>query len=340
MPSDNISKNADESERIGLMESQSSSSMKPIEVGSSSSSASSSTAGAGPSRFKILVGIAMYSLCSASLLLINKFAVEALPSVSFVLTAQFVSSVLVVKVCGALGYLEVDALEWSKVKGFFGVAFLFSCCLFTNVKALQYCNVETVIVARACSPIAVAIADFYFLGQMLPNARSWCSLIVIVAGAVAYVSFEDGMKIESISWVIAYFASIVSEMVYVKYVIDKIDMTTWGRVYYNNLLSIPPVLLFGAIFNDHVALMEHHWDRGTAFFLTLSCIVGVGISYAGFNLRALITATSFTVVGVVNKLATTAVNALVWDKHANGLGIAALVVTIFGGTMYQQSKKR
>lgn len=141
---------------------------------------------------------------------------------------------------------------------------------------------------------------------------------------------------DSYLWVIAYFISIVSEMVYVKYIITEIgenstkeqcgftypitEMTTWGRVFYNNLLSIPPVLFFGYLFNDHVALLNHEWNTESVVFLILSCAVSIGISYAGFFLRVLISATSFTVVGVVNKIATTIMNLLMWDKHAGMVG--------------------
>jgi drug/metabolite transporter (DMT)-like permease len=287
-----------------------------------------------------VVGIIAYSLCSSSLLLLNKFAVTNLPSVSFVLVCQFLASIAVVKLCGALGMLKVDALSWDKVQKFWGVSFLFACCLFTNVKALQYANVETLIVFRACTPLAVTIMDFFFMNMDLPNLRSWMALITIVIGAAAYVYFDGNFKLDSYMWVMAYFVSIVTEMVYVKFVITEVDMTTWGRVYYNNLLSIPPTIVFGYAFNDHVALAEHEWTTASIVFLLLSCAVGVGISYAGFYLRALVTATSFTVVGVVNKLATTAVNSLVWDKHADGYGISALLLCILGGTLYQQSEKK
>jgi hypothetical protein len=42
-----------------------------------------------------------------------------------------------------------------------GISLLFCACLWTNVKALEYANVETVIVFRAMSPIAVAICDWW-----------------------------------------------------------------------------------------------------------------------------------------------------------------------------------
>ena len=289
---------------------------------------------------KIVFGIAAYSLCSSSLLLLNKIAVTYLPSIAFVLLCQFASSVFVVKLCGICGFLDVDPLEWGKIKRFWGVSFLFATCLYTNVMALKFANVETLIVFRALSPIAVSVCDFFFMEMELPNLRSWIALITIVIGATAYVYFDGDFKLDSYVWVMAYFVSIVAEMVYVKHVITEVKMTTWGRVYYNNMLSMVPVLIFGFVFNDHKALANHYWTAESIIFLALSSVVGVGISYAGFYLRAMVTATSFTVIGVVNKLATTVINALVWEKHANSFGIGALLLCILGGTFYQQSEKK
>ena len=81
------------------------------------------------------------------------------------------------------------------------------------------------------------------------------------------------------------------------------------------------------------------WDSGMVVAILLSCVVGVGISYAGFNLRNLVSATSFTVIGVLCKLFSVLLNVLIWDKHANPLGITALCISIFAGTFYQQTKK-
>jgi solute carrier family 35 protein len=53
-----------------------------------------------------------------------------------------------------------------------------------------------------------------------------------------------------------------------------------------------------------------------------------------------VSATSFTVVGIVCKLATVVVNLLIWDKHATPAGLAALGVCLFAGSIYQQAPLR
>jgi len=58
----------------------------------------------------VVWGIAAYAFCSASLLVINKVAVSAIPSASFVLICQFAASVAAVLALSALGMLEKVAV--------------------------------------------------------------------------------------------------------------------------------------------------------------------------------------------------------------------------------------
>jgi drug/metabolite transporter (DMT)-like permease len=110
--------------------------------------------------------------------------------------------------------------------------------------------------------------------------------------------------------------------------------------YYNNVISIPLTAALGFAFGEFDNLGSLEWDNTQIGSLIASCVVGVGISYAGFNLRKLVTATSFTVIGVLCKVASVLLNILIWDKHANATGIAALCICILAGTFYQQSGKR
>ena len=75
-------------------------------------------------------------------------------------------------------------------------------------------------------------------------------------------------------------------------------------------------------------------------WLTLSCIVGVAISYLGWRARSLVTATCYTVLGVANKMLTVFFNVVMWDQHASSVGILSLVVCLAGAAAYQQAPMR
>merc|ERR1712039_56247 len=80
------------------------------------------------------------------------------------------------------------------------------------------------------------------------------------------------------------------------------------------------------------------WSFGAVCAVLLSCVVGIAISYAGFNLRKLVSATSFTVVGVVCKIFTVLINDFMWTHHSNAAGHMGLLICIAAGFMFERAK--
>ena len=56
---------------------------------------------------------------------------------------------------------------------------------------------------------------------------------------------------------------------------------------------------------------------GGVVALLASCAGGLGMSYFSFALRAVISATTFSVIGNVCKVLTILVNLLMWDEHSS-----------------------
>jgi solute carrier family 35 protein len=54
----------------------------------------------------------------------------------------------------------------------------------------------------------------------------------------------------------------------------------------------------------------------------------------------MVSATTYTLVGVVNKFLTVLLNVIMWDKHSTPLGLFAVGVCLLAGTFYQQAPKR
>lgn len=62
--------------------------------------------------------------------------------------------------------------------------------------------------------------------------------------------------------------------------------------------------------------------------------------YTSWLCRSMVSATTFTLVGVVNKLLTVLLNVAIWDKHSTPAGLFAVCVCLFAGTFYQQAPRR
>ncbi len=73
------------------------------------------------------------------------------------------------------------------------------------------------------------------------------------------------------------------------------------------------------------------------YILLFSCIAGTAIGYTSWLCRSLVSATSFTLVGVVNKFLTVLLNVMIWDKHSSQTGLFAVCICLGAGFFYQQA---
>ena len=94
-----------------------------------------------------------------------------LPLPSVVSFIQMVFSVLVIYFLTGCG-VKIDRIEWVKLRPYIVYIIAFVLAIYTNMQALNYSNIETVIVFRACTPISVTIIEYLFMGRALPSARS------------------------------------------------------------------------------------------------------------------------------------------------------------------------
>lgn len=274
------------------------------------------------------------------MLVINKVAIYNLPAPTFVLCCQLFCSAATCLIGDKMGVLTADKIEWSKLKKFIWVILGFLGTIFANIKVLQHSNVETFITFRSSTPLVLSICDFFFLGRALPNARSWGCLMVLLLGSVGYVMVDSDYHVDAYYWLILWYAFFTFDTVYVKHMCETVKMTNWGRVYYTNVLALIPLAVALPALREHVLLAEVAWTPNVLIPLVLSCVVGVCMSHSAYLLRDTVSATMFTIVGILCKIVTVVINVLIWDKHATPSGIGFLLVCVLSGTFYQQAPKR
>mmetsp|Transcript_16160 Transcript_16160/g.24438 ORF Transcript_16160/g.24438 Transcript_16160/m.24438 type:complete len:318 (-) Transcript_16160:1711-2664(-) len=281
-----------------------------------------------------------YMLCSATLLIANKYAVYKVAAPSFILFSQLMGTAIVVKAFAAMGKIDCDALEMAKAKKFLPVALIFLSTIFANMKSLQYANVETFMVFRFSTPLVVSIADYMFLGRKLPNARSWMCLFALLVGAFGYAQTDSSFQVKGYTFCAIWYVIFCIDQIYLKHVINTVKMdSTWGRVFYSNFLASVPLVFTFINDADEIQALK---DMSTSAFMAvfLSVALGVGMSYFAWMARSLLSAASFTVVGNICKILTIAINVSLWDKHASSVGIACLMFCLLAAYFYQQAPMR
>lgn len=302
-------------------------------------------------RLETALSIVAYSFCSGTLVLVNKLILHSLPYPSLVISFQLFATLAFIYTAKLTGFLQVDPIRWKFVLPYLAYTVAFSLGVYCNMKSLSLSNVETVIVFRALAPVLVSFLDVFFLGREYPTLRSWFALSIIVCGAYGYAQSDAAFQSQgwhAYLWPTCYLLVISFEMAYGKQIIRSVDLKTKsGPVLYTNLLGWPPMLLFAKMGNEYTKFWDEMWARDDARFppgsialLLLGCVVGTGIGYSSWWCRDRVSATSFTLIGVMNKCLTVLLNLLIWDQHAAPAGIASLFLCLIGGSLYKQAPLR
>lgn len=296
----------------------------------------------------IIASILAYSFCSGTLVLINKLTLHFLPFPSLVVAFQLLACILIIYGASAFNVIDVDALKWDFVKPYMLYVLFFSTGVYCNMRSLNISNVETVIVFRALTPMVVTFMDALCLGREWPSRRSWAGLSLLIIGAYGYASNDEKFQTQGYNayfWPSLYTLIIALEMAYGKKIVKDVPLKTRsGPVIYTNLISFVPMLLMANVGNEYSKFWEFFWGNldgklpvASIFLLMAGSVIGTAIGYSGWWCRSLVSATSFTLIGVVNKCLTILLNILIWDQHANPQGILSLFVCLAGGIIYEQA---
>jgi GDP-mannose transporter len=292
-------------------------------------------------QHKIPIILCYYGLCSSTLIVINKLAVHSLQAPVFILMSQLLFAAATVKGAALGGLLEAEPLQWALVRPFSLIILGFLGTLYANIQVLAFSNVETFITFRSSTPLVLSLFDYALLGRELPGGRSIFSLVLLIASCGGYTWFDQGFKLQAYTWLVVWFFFFTFEACYVKHMCDTVAMSNWGRVYYTNLLA-GAVLAATFPFCDaeHASLLRGGLSGTQVTVLAMSCVIGVGMSHAGYLMRSNVSATAGVVVGVVCKLGSVLLNLLIWDQHASPIQLCFLALGLAGGSLFRQAPLR
>ena len=293
----------------------------------------------------MMMGVFGYVLCSSILLFINKIAIEHFRAPFLVAFIQLFLSTMIIVLVKSLG-MPVDALEWGKMKSyaFFVVAYVAG--MYANMQALATSNVETLIMFRACAPIAVGIVEYLFMDRAWLSLRSSLALACIALGGVIIFYQTDYQPALEYKWVVIYFLLITLEMAYGKKLASSVKMeSALGPVFYCNLLGSLLLFSVGYLGGDYVdqdiqMKLKEITFKGLMILLFSSVVVTM-FGYTGWLCRGMMSATSFTLLGVVNKFVMMILNVSLWNKQSSTTGLfAACLCLVVGTCCYQQAPRQ
>lgn len=286
-----------------------------------------------------------YALISSLMLVVNAEAVKALHLPATISTLQFSVAVVFVLILQQISpRMQIDHLVWSKMKHYVPFGVLFGGSIFFNMQSLQFTSVETVIAFRSIMPLGVCMMEYLLLGREFPSTRSIVALLAVFVGVCGYVR-EDKTRQSSMMgyvWIFLWWSTMVIHMVYGKFVLENVTLSNkiWGSMLYTNLSGVPIQALCGVLNLEPTRWFSTEYTVWGLSVFIVSLAFGCAMSYVSWLCMDAVSATQFTLIGVLNKVISIAADFLVNPKNANWFSFASLVLCITASSFYKQAPMR
>ena len=245
----------------------------------------------------LLLSVLFFMLCSCSMLIVNKLALNALPLPFVVLTLQM--GFAVVALCCAPCYLRFgslqDVLRWCR-----GIPWLFAGMLGSSMLALNFASMAALVVVRNMGPLLALPIERAYQEKIAVSVRSVAAMVVILAGVVLYM-YNDvtldpanaalGLLYMFINLVLAIIHGLLTRRLLA---VAPVDISSNGIVVLNNFCSLLPMAFGGVVNSNEWARLPEAAKKlgaGEWALIVASCTVGLGISWAGINVQRYTSAT-------------------------------------------------
>ena len=287
---------------------------------------------------QMVLWITLFSSSSVAMILGNKAVLNALP---FPLALTFLqllfAGVFTLPLVIYRGRTQLTARQTSY---YVLEGVLFSASIGASLESLSLTNVGTVTIARSGLPVVVYLLEMMLMRNVTLSIRSRLSLAGVIAFGAAYAVIAKGLRggLSGVLWVTIWVLLVAIQMVYGKWLVAAVPISDVERVFYTNTFGLP--VLFPLASREIPLFIRSESFRGSAELVFFSCIVGVSIGYTSWKLRSLVSATTFSLVGVLNKMGTVLLAFWIWPDEGSWASLLVLIGCLLSGMMYEGTKQR
>ncbi|GAX79970.1 hypothetical protein CEUSTIGMA_g7409.t1 [Chlamydomonas eustigma] len=311
----------------------------------------------GGSASNVLIAGVLYILTSSSLILFNK---HALASFEFtcpnaLLCFHCMLAVLLVKTAEMLGFIQLEPIRWSIVKIWMPVNLIFVAMVMTGYVALQGIGIGIFTVLKNLANVFIILGDWWFFSKTY-SAMVWTSLGLMILSAAAGAYHDAVFDPVAYAWQLLNCVLTAAYALYLSSTMERVApytsntgrLSEFSMVYYNNLLSIGPVMLLMAVFGEFKKLPQQEALQNTEFVIVavVGGFLGFGISFSSLWYVSQSSATIFGLTGSLNKILVAVSGILIFREPTSpqslisiAIGLAAGVVFAFAKAMPKSDKR-
>ncbi|KAI5995688.1 hypothetical protein EDD15DRAFT_2387633 [Pisolithus albus] len=306
--------------------------------------------------------VVCYCIASIMMTLVNKFVVSGrqFNMTFFLLSLQSIVCVICVLTVKKLGVISFRDFDTKDAKMWFPISALLVSVIYTGSKSLQYLSIPIYTIFKNLTIILIAYGEvIWFSGQITRLTMVSFLLMVLSSILAAWVDVNSavegsvdsstplvGVSVAMVSDTLrklnfGYFWMLLNCLTSAAYAIT--GFSDWDSMFYNNLLSIPVLLLFSMLVEDWGSenlIRNFPVETRNVLLLAIafSGAAAVGISYSTAWCVRTTSSTTYSMVGALNKLPVAASGMLFFGDPVTFGSTSAIGVGFVAGVVYAIAK--
>ncbi|KAF4255234.1 hypothetical protein CNMCM8057_004764 [Aspergillus fumigatus] len=230
------------------------------------------------------------------------------------------------------------------------------CMIYTGSKALQYLSIPVYTIFKNLTIILIAYGEVLWFGGSVTGLTLFSFGLMVLSSIIAawadikHAVESSGDATAKVSTLNAgYIWMLINCLCTSSYVLGmrkRIKLTNFkdfDTMFYNNLLSIPVLLVLTFLMEDwssaNIARNFPSTDRnGILFAMILSGLSSVFISYTSAWCVRVTSSTTYSMVGALNKLPIALSGLIFFDAPVTFPSVSAIVVGFISGIVYAVAK--
>ncbi|EMD38859.1 hypothetical protein CERSUDRAFT_112581 [Gelatoporia subvermispora B] len=311
--------------------------------------------------------IVCYCIASILMTVVNKFVVSGQGfNMNFLLlgiqSTVCVACVFVVKKLGIISFRDFSTDD---AKAWFPISFLLVSVIYTGSKSLQqYLSIPVYTIFKNLTIILIAYGEVIWFGGRVTGLTLVSFFFMVLSSVIAaWADISDALTAgdpavsEGLSAVrgvvsslnIGYLWMLVNCITSAAYVltmrkrIKSTGFSDWDSMFYNNLLSIPVLVVASLVFENWgtenlIKNFPPETRNFLLFAIAFSGSAAVGISYTTAWCVRVTSSTTYSMVGALNKLPVAASGMIFFGDAVTFGSVSAVSVGFFAGLVYAFAK--
>ncbi|ROT36153.1 UDP-galactose transporter [Sodiomyces alkalinus F11] len=306
------------------------------------------------------ISILAYCASSISMTVVNKYVVSGdfWNLTFFYLAVQSIVCIGAILICKRLGMIKnLAPFDPEKGKRWFPVSFLLVGMIYTSIKALQFLSVPVYTIFKNLTIIAIAYGEVLWFGGSVTRMALLSFMLMVLSSVVAAwadiqaaVSGKMGSGDDALStlnagyfWMALNVICTASYVLSMRKVIKKMNFKDWDTMFYNNLLTIPVLLLCSVLTEDWSGAnfaknFPEEYRNRIIVGVIYSGLAAIFISYCSAWCIRVTSSTTYSMVGALNKLPIAVSGLIFFSAPVTTGSVSAITIGFISGIVYARAK--